>query len=784
MKKITILITVMLFAFIANAQYTLTDNDVEVQDGRISSCNYDFSQGTDIIIPNELDGQVIEGIEGNAFYFYTNPNLTEITSLVLPESLTYIGAENFTNCSNLASVTFPESLIYIGNNSFSFSGISNLDFPSSIEYIGSSAFSHCELTAVSFADNSNISFIGTEVFNYNSGLSSVTLPTNVLSEFTNYYDGNDNIYAPGDNITLFTTNYIANASYTITDNDVIMNDDGTLDLCTYHFGIKNIIIPDVLQGITITAINSGFAYHALTSILLPNSLINLNNDCFKDNNLTEVNIPSTVTSIGNSAFSDNQLTVLNIPNTVTTIGSSAFINNQLTEINIPNSVENIGEWAFKNNQLTAVTFETNSNISVIDVDAFYGNNLNGIELPVNVRESTIYFSSKGIVYHAGDIINDFSEYSSFNVVEYYTLTDNDVVMSNDSLLNCSYDFSIKHIVIPDILDGQTVKFIHNYTSDFSNKDIESVILPNTLEDVGIYTFLNNKLKHITIPESVFTITSDAFKDNQLLTVSFKGNNIRIINSGAFENNNIEDITIKSSVIEIYGNAFKNNNLTEINFDANSNIRNIDKFAFIDNPVTSYILPTHASANFNNYKNTLTTDTYNEGEQITIASEINITVDIDPYTVIFNDWDGTQLSIDNNVEHGFSSAAPIAPTRAGYTFTGWDTHLFPPDLVLNIYGYVNYVISDSTITAEYELNTSINTVSTKEIHLYPNPVSNQLTIYNNELGTENILISDISGKIIKQLVINTNCKLTIDVSSLNKGVYFVKAGTNIQKFIKE
>ncbi len=63
--------------------------------------------------------------------------------------------------------------------------------------------------------------------------------------------------------------------------------------------------------------------------------------------------------------------------------------------------------------------------------------------------------------------------------------------------------------------------------------------------------------------------------------------------------------------------------------------------------------------------------------------------VNVYQVMFEDWDGTVLKTDP-VNHGADATAPAAPSRAGYTFTGWDKEF------TNVTGAL-------TVTAQYEAN---------------------------------------------------------------------------------
>ena len=68
---------------------------------------------------------------------------------------------------------------------------------------------------------------------------------------------------------------------------------------------------------------------------------------------------------------------------------------------------------------------------------------------------------------------------------------------------------------------------------------------------------------------------------------------------------------------------------------------------------------------------------------------------------------------------------------------------------------------------------------KELKVYPNPANDVLTIENSKGKTVEII--DVLGKII--LLDKNSTRATINIAHLKSGVYFVKVGQIMQKFIK-
>ena len=108
-----------------------------------------------------------------------------------------------------------------------------------------------------------------------------------------------------------------------------------------HTNDESVVIPETVnynnRTYTVTMIGDGDSTYSngscsfsskLKSILLPNSIVTINNYCFsKCYSLTEINIPNSVTAIGGVAFSGCGLTSLVIPESIKKIGNGAFYGN-------------------------------------------------------------------------------------------------------------------------------------------------------------------------------------------------------------------------------------------------------------------------------------------------------------------------------------------------------------------------------------------------------------------------------------------------------------------------
>ena len=99
---------------------------------------------TNLIIPNS-----VTSIGSYAFY-----DCSGLTSITIPNSVTSIEYATFSGCSGLTSVTIPNSVTSIGNYAFYGSGLTSVTIPNSVTSIGDRAFNGADIpTIISLIEN-------------------------------------------------------------------------------------------------------------------------------------------------------------------------------------------------------------------------------------------------------------------------------------------------------------------------------------------------------------------------------------------------------------------------------------------------------------------------------------------------------------------------------------------------------------------------------------------------------------------------------------------------------
>ena len=344
----------------ADYYYDIWDEEDEYlyEEGPFVEVTYnidDYYYSGEVIIPSEVtyEGKTYKviGIGNHAFW-----GCYEMTSLVIPKSLKYIGDDAFNCMEQLTSVNIPEGVRYIGDQAFfECRSLTQVTISSTVKYIGRDAFLGCdELNSI------------------------------VVNDGNKNYDSRDNCNA--------------------------LIETATNTLIT---GCKNTIIP---TSVTTIGSHAFYGQYDLTDITLPEGLISIGEDAFEYCSLTSLTIPASLTDInpwsfflcgqlkeikvaaGNPKYDNRndcnaiietasnklilgcETTV--IPEDITTIGENAFAFSGFAGTTVPESVTSIEEWAFDGCKMKQFTIP--SGMTQISASTFYGSDLQSIEIPENI----------------------------------------------------------------------------------------------------------------------------------------------------------------------------------------------------------------------------------------------------------------------------------------------------------------------------------------------------------------------------------------------------------------
>lgn len=219
-----------------------------------------------------------------AFKDYTG----NLTTVIMPSSVTSVGENAFNNCPGLTSVTIGSIVTSIGSQAFyGCKQLSSVVIPPSVTSIDNYVFSSCSaLSSVTIGNN--VTSIGNNDFFGCTALKAITIPSSVTSIGSYIFEN-----------------------------------------CT---SLSSITIPKRIKSI---GDNAFFGCSGLTSIAIGDSVKTIGNSAFYNCiALKSVTLPSNVTTIGNHTFSNcTGLSSLTIGTGVTSISADAFNNcTGLTEI--------------------------------------------------------------------------------------------------------------------------------------------------------------------------------------------------------------------------------------------------------------------------------------------------------------------------------------------------------------------------------------------------------------------------------------------------------------------
>lgn len=307
-----------------------------IEDDTYSIKAADFNNmPSSVIIPSEYEGKPVTNIGDFAFAdnvsYGTSPAINQV---VIPKSITSIGAYAFGGCTNLSNVILSSGLITIGEGAFSNTHILNMELPNTVNSIGNNAFAQNHyLTTLIIPDS--VTTVGKELFYDGYNNTNVTVYCEAFSKPSGWDDNWAYISAgTSANVVWGYVGELTDESYfTFTEQT-----DGTYSIKAVDVNNlpNKVAIPDTYNGKAVTAIDENAFYSAtINKVVIPEGVTRIGNGAFDNcKRLLNVSLPSTLTEIGGWAFRDcTALTSIIIPIGVTTIGTWAFLRDMSLTIN-------------------------------------------------------------------------------------------------------------------------------------------------------------------------------------------------------------------------------------------------------------------------------------------------------------------------------------------------------------------------------------------------------------------------------------------------------------------
>ncbi|MBE7074940.1 MAG: leucine-rich repeat domain-containing protein [Clostridiales bacterium] len=325
--------------------------DIILPDTLLNIKNKAFLNCTSLNYNKENEGLYL-GSKTNPYLVLTGTESKDIEEININQNCKALGARAFHNCKNLTNLTLPNGIKVLGYQSLVYcTSLTELILPNSITYLDNGVFGFAtSLESITFPDS--VEYIGIQTFYSCTSLKYVKLPLNL--------------------------NKIPDVTFY------------NCDL------LQEVIIPDNVKYI------GGSAF-------------------FKCKKLVNINLPDSVEYIGKFAFSDCILIDVKLPKCLKELHKCAFQNcNSMTDVSLPSGLEYIGDYALNHcNNATNKTLTIPSTIKQIGGDEYNPNNPNPDVIGTHVfydmatnhlqafdiEENDYYMVQDGVLYRKDNLGN-------------------------------------------------------------------------------------------------------------------------------------------------------------------------------------------------------------------------------------------------------------------------------------------------------------------------------------------------------------------------------------------
>ena len=570
-----------------------------------------------------------ESLETIGSYAFCNNCV--LKSVNIPAKVKTIESDAFYNCG-LTELVIPEEVQTIDNYAFCNNPLKKLTLPSTITSIGSGAFlNNYSLQSITCNATTPPS-LGENAFNHNIS-TTVKVPLSSIAayrqaegwkNFTNYYGGeviadgityrideNDAMVAAAE-ATLTEANIPSSVEFEGNQYPVIKIND---EVFSGNTNLTSVTLP---ESLTTLGDRAFYTCKSLKTIKIPSGVTAIPDYCFNHClSLESVTIPEGVTTIGDGAFFGCNLKELTLPSTVTMIEIGAFLSNNRCQSITCNATTppNLGENVFGYNASTTVKVPLQSiaayrqAVGWKNFANYYGGEVvaDGITYRINEKEAMVVVAEATLT--EANILSAVE----FEGNQYPVIKINDNVFADNTNLKAvtlpeglveigAFAFNgcqnLGSVVLPESLTTlgrdafqsckslRAVKIPSGVTAIpdqcfYVCSSLESVIIPEGVMSIGSSAFASCNLKTLTLPESLTTLGSDAFRYNQMLEKIEIPSKVTEIPQSCFERYlSLESVTIPEGVTAIGDDAFQSCNLNALTLP--ESLEAIGSYAFFGN----------------------------------------------------------------------------------------------------------------------------------------------------------------------------------------------------------
>ena len=374
-----------------------------------------------------------------------------------------------------------------------------------------------------------------------------------------------------------------------------------------------------------------------------------------------------------------------------------------------------------------------------------------------------------------------------------------------------------YVLIPYVAEIGTTKYtLDDALLAVTNGDtirlIKDITLSTDLEiDNGIAFTLNTNGYTLDFDDHILTVSNESkvtfhgtFANIDSISVGMGGDCNVVFNTNLVSNKGLSayenaDVTVNGNILSPFGDGLQASDSSKIRVNGDITAYHYGIYVAVGTPLVvlngtitanDYIVSfngsdydTLSAGDYNTLHDNANYENYLEYKCFTSPTDSGYVYVLDPayaYAVtVEDDGNGMGTASPSLAVAGTTIHLSATATSSGYVFDRWEVIAGGVSILNDTF---TMPAKNVTVKAHFKQNVNIvGATPALPLQVYPNPTNSQLRIENYEVSMGEIQIIDVVGRVV---VTHCNASLPIiDISHLEKGLYFLKIGNKTMKIIK-